>query len=114
MARLRTGWRKDDGRKLWSRLPAAIFARSAVLFGLILFGGKVGVLPLLGMTVAGIIAVANLAPLWGRNLRRTPLPTWGMVIAHFGVAVALARMAAESAFIKAAGGYGAGRDRHMR
>ena len=60
-------WRKDDGRKLWSRLPAAIFAGSAVLFGLILFGGKVGVLPLLGMTVAGIVAVASLEPLWGRD-----------------------------------------------
>ncbi len=36
----------------------------------------------------------------GRNLRRTPLPTWGMVIAHFGVAVCLAGMGAESAFIK--------------
>ncbi len=93
-------WRKDDGKKLWSRLPAAAFAGAAVLFGLVLFGGKVGVLPLLGMTVAGVVAVASLAPLWKRNLRRTPLPTWGMVIAHFGVAVALAGMAAESAFIK--------------
>ncbi|MBN8844020.1 MAG: heme lyase CcmF/NrfE family subunit [Sphingomonadales bacterium] len=93
-------WRKDDGKKLWTRLPAAILAGAAVLFGLVLFGGKVGVLPLLGMTVAGIVAVASLAPLWKRNLRRTPLPTWGMVIAHFGVAVALAGMAAESAFIK--------------
>jgi cytochrome c-type biogenesis protein CcmF len=71
-----------------------------VLFALILFGGKVGILPLLGMTVAGVVAVASLAPLWGRNLRRTPLPTWGMVIAHFGVAVCLAGMGAESAFIK--------------
>src|SRR3546814_9893854 len=52
------------------------------------------------MTVAAIVAVASLAPLWKRNLRRVPLPTWGMVIAHFGVAVALAGMAAESAFIK--------------
>lgn len=93
-------WRKDDGRKLWTRLPVAIFAGAVVLFGLVLFGGKVGVLPLLGMTVAGVVAVASLAPLWKRNLRRTPLPTWGMVIAHFGVAVALAGMAAESAFIK--------------
>ena len=93
-------WRKDDGKKLWSRLPAAAFAGAAVLFGLVLFGGKVGVLPLLGMTVAGVVAVASIAPLWKRNLRRTPLPTWGMVIAHFGVAVALAGMAAESAFIK--------------
>jgi len=93
-------WRKDDGKKLWSRLPVALLAAMIVLFGLILFGGKVGVLPLLGMTVAGLVAVASLAPLWGRNLRRTPLPTWGMVIAHFGVAVALAGMGAESAFIK--------------
>jgi cytochrome c-type biogenesis protein CcmF len=60
----------------------------------------VGVLPLLGMVVAAIVAVASLAPLWGRNLRRTPLPTWGMVTAHFGVAVCLAGMGAESAFIK--------------
>ena len=94
------GWRKDDGKRLWSRLPLAIFAGAVVLFGLVLFGGKVGILPLLGMTVAGVVAVASLAPLWGRNLRRTPLPTWGMVTAHFGVAVCLAGMGAESAFIK--------------
>ena len=93
-------WRRDDGRTLWSRLPLALFAGAAVLFGLILFGGSVGVLPLLGMTVAAIVAVASLAPLWKRNLRRTPLPVWGMVVANFGVAVALAGMAAESAFIK--------------
>jgi cytochrome c-type biogenesis protein CcmF len=42
--------------------------------------------------------VASLAPLWKRNLRRTPLFTWGMVIAHLGVAVALAGMASDSAF----------------
>ncbi|MDZ3831247.1 MAG: heme lyase CcmF/NrfE family subunit [Sphingopyxis sp.] len=93
-------WRKDDGRKLWARLPLALLAGGGVLFGLVLFGGKVGLLPLLGMTVAGVVGVASLAPLWGRNLRRTPLPTWGMVIAHFGVAVTLAGMGAESAFIK--------------
>src|SRR3546814_2326932 len=52
------------------------------------------------MTVAAVVAIASLAPLWKRKLRRVPLPTWGMVIAHFGVAVALAGMAAESAFIK--------------
>ena len=93
-------WRKDDGKKLWSRLPLAVFAGALVLVLLVIFGGTVGILPLLGMTVAGVVAVASLAPLWGRNLRRTPLPTWGMVIAHFGVAVTLAGMGAESAFIK--------------
>ena len=55
--------------------------------------------------------MASLAPLWKRNLRRTPLFTWGMVIAHLGVAVALAGMAAESAFTReTAGRRAAGRD----
>ena len=55
---------------------------------------------MLGMALAAGVAIASLAPLWGRNLRRTPLSTYGMVVAHFGVAVCLAGMAAESAFIK--------------
>jgi len=37
-------------------------------------------------------------PLRGRSLRRLPLPVWGMVLAHFGAAVALFGMAADSAF----------------
>ena len=37
-------------------------------------------------------------PLVGRSLRRTPLATWGMAIAHFGVAVSLAGMAIDSSF----------------
>ena len=42
--------------------------------------------------------MASLLPLRGRSLRRTPLPVWGMVLAHFGVAVALFGMGSESAF----------------
>jgi cytochrome c-type biogenesis protein CcmF len=56
------------------------------------------VLPFIGLALAGGLAVASLLPLRGRNLRRTPLATWGMVAAHLGVAVALAGMASESAF----------------
>jgi cytochrome c-type biogenesis protein CcmF len=41
-----------------------------------------------------------LAPLWGRDLRRTPLFTWGMVVAHLGIAVSLAGMACDAAFTK--------------
>jgi cytochrome c-type biogenesis protein CcmF len=93
-------WRRDDGKKLWSRLPLGLLAGAVILFGLVLFGGSIGILPLLGMTVAAFVAVLSLVPLWGRNLRRTPLPTWGMVVAHFGVAVCLAGMGAETAFIK--------------
>jgi len=43
-------------------------------------------------------ARASLLPLRGRNLRRTRLPVWGMVLAHFGIAVTLFGMASDSAF----------------
>src|SRR3546814_3750496 len=33
-------WRRDDGKRLWSRLPLAVLAGALVLFGLILFGGR--------------------------------------------------------------------------
>ena len=85
------------GKRLWSRLPVAVgrsvvWCCSSSLEGRHIAAARYG--------LAAIVAVASLAPLWGRNLRRTPLPTWGMVTAHFGVAVALAGMGAESAFIK--------------
>jgi cytochrome c-type biogenesis protein CcmF len=44
--------------------------------------------------------VAAWLPLRGRKLLRTPLPVFGMVIAHFGIAVSVFGMAAESGFSK--------------
>ena len=67
---------------------------------LYVFGGPVSVLPLLGITLAAGLAVASVAPLWGRNPLRAPLFTWGMVVAHLGVAVSLAGMASNAAFTK--------------
>ncbi|MBA4748485.1 MAG: heme lyase CcmF/NrfE family subunit [Sphingopyxis sp.] len=93
-------WRRDDGAVLKARLPVMVAAAMLVLAGLIVFGGSVGILPLLGMVVAAFVAVGAIAPLWGRNLRRTPLTIWGMVIAHLGIAVGLTGMAAERAFIQ--------------
>jgi cytochrome c-type biogenesis protein CcmF len=93
-------WRRDDGRTLLSRLPIMVAAAMLVVAGLVVFGGKIGVLPFLGMAAAAFVAVGSLAPLWKRNLRRTPMTVYGMVLAHLGVAVGLAGMAAESAFIK--------------
>jgi cytochrome c-type biogenesis protein CcmF len=58
----------------------------------------VGWLPALGLAAAAAVALASLAPLWRRNLLRTPLFTYGMVLAHLGCAVSLAGMASESAF----------------
>jgi cytochrome c-type biogenesis protein CcmF len=62
------------------------------------FFGQFPLLPLLGLGLAAALAVAALLPLRGRNVMRMPLSTWGMVIAHFGVAVSLFGMACEGAF----------------
>ena len=66
----------------------------------ILLAPGIRILPLLGLVAAAGVGLASLAPLWGRNLRRTPLYIWGMVIAHLGIAVSIAGMASESAFTK--------------
>jgi len=91
-------WRRDDLSKLAGRIAIPALLGAAILLGLVLLAPDIGILPLLGLTIAIAVGAASLAPLWGRTLRRTPLFTWGMVISHFGIAVALAGMASESAF----------------
>jgi branched-chain amino acid transport system permease protein len=81
--------------------PASSFSLnwgvSALAITVILAPG-IGVLPRFGFVVAAFLAAASLLPLIDRNPFRAPLATWGMVIAHFGIAVALAGMAANAAF----------------
>ncbi len=91
-------WRSDRAKSLLDRMAPALFAGGAALLLLALFGGTMGILPLLGLLVAAIVAVASLSPLWKRKLGRTPLFTFGMVLAHFGCAVSIAGMACDSAF----------------
>ena len=67
---------------------------------MVLLAPDIRLLPLLGLVVAAGVGVGSVAPLWKRNLRRTPLFIWGMVTAHLGIAVALAGMASESAFTR--------------
>lgn len=93
-------WRRDDIRIALRRAAVPIVVTILVLVVTIALAPGIGVLPILGLTLAAGVAVASFAPLWRRNLRRTPLFTWGMVVAHFGIAVALAGMASESAFTK--------------
>ena len=93
-------WRKDDGSRVKRWAPALVMLAALVIAALAFFAPGMNILPMLGLAVAVAIGVASFLPLKGRNLRRTPLPVWGMVIAHFGVAVAMAGMAAESAFIR--------------
>ena len=91
-------WRRDDlavvAERLFMPLAAALF----LFAGLFVLGGGIGWMPLIGLALAGGLAAASVAPLWKRNLRRTPLTVWGMVAAHLGIAVSLAGMACDSAF----------------
>jgi cytochrome c-type biogenesis protein CcmF len=93
-------WRRDRLGSLPVRIVVPALLSVATLVALTLFAPGISVLPLLGLTLAPGVAAASVAPLWGRNLRRTPLFIYGMVTAHLGIAVSLAGMAAESAFIQ--------------
>jgi cytochrome c-type biogenesis protein CcmF len=93
-------WRRDDAQALLGRMTAPIAVAVLGMAGVFVFAPDAGVLPILGLGLAFGVAVASVAPLWKRDLKRTPLFTYGMVIAHLGVAVSLAGMASESAFTK--------------
>lgn len=92
-------WRYDEGRKLVRRLAVPVAVAACVVAALFLFAGPIPPLPFLGLVAAAAVGVASLAPLWKRNLRRTPLFTWGMVLAHLGCAISIAGMASDSAFV---------------
>ena len=93
-------WRRDELRTLASRIVLPLLLTGLALFAVMQLAPGIPILPLLGLTFAAGVAAASIAPLWKRNLRRTPLFTWGMVLAHLGVAVSVAGMASESAFTK--------------
>jgi len=89
-------WRRDS----LARIKWQIAVPAALLVGTLLWAASrsVGVLPALGLALAAALAVASLLPLKGRKLRQVKLPLWGMVTAHFGIAVALLGMASDAAF----------------
>ncbi|MEM7779829.1 MAG: heme lyase CcmF/NrfE family subunit [Pseudomonadota bacterium] len=90
-------WKDDTPKRIQFELSMLAAIVIAVV-ALVAFFGDYNVLPLLGLALAVALAVGSLLPLRGRNLRRVPTATWGMVLAHFGVAVSLFGMASESAF----------------
>jgi cytochrome c-type biogenesis protein CcmF len=90
-------WRRDEPGALIARLTWPIGASCFAAAGLVVFA-DIGLLPFLGLSLAAGLAVASVIPLTGRPVRRIPLFTWGMVVAHLGIAVSLAGMACDSAF----------------
>jgi cytochrome c-type biogenesis protein CcmF len=91
------GWRRERRPVLGQLKIPALLAVTALAITIIVAPGMT-ILPRLGLTVAAFLASASILPLVGRNPFRAPLATWGMVIAHFGIAVALAGMAMNGAF----------------
>ncbi len=90
-------WRRERRPVLKRlRIPALLGATALVIT--IILAPDIAILPRLGFTVAAFLVAAAILPLVGRNPLRAPLATWGMVVAHFGIAVALAGMAANDAF----------------
>ena len=92
-------WRRDDRPNLRRvALPAVVTV--VALAASFVLARDMTTLARLGLAFAAGLAIASVLPLVGRKLRRTPLTVWGMVVAHLGVAVALAGMACDSAFTR--------------
>ena len=90
-------WRRDDFARIIKPVALALAIAITVLVRVAIWN-DIGILPMLGLALAAGLAIASWAPMLKRSLRRTPLAVWGMCVAHFGVAVALFGMAADSAF----------------
>ncbi len=91
-------WRRDSMMRIGRLVAIPAVLTALVLAGATVLAPGIGVLPMLGLCLSVGLGIASLLPLLGRSLRRTPLATWGMVLGHFGLAVALFGMACESAF----------------
>jgi len=91
-------WRKDKWAALGGKMLLPLAAAITVVVIMMVVMPGTHIVPLLGLAAAAGLAVASMVPLLGRNLRRTPLHIYGMVISHFGVAVCIAGMASDTAF----------------
>src|SRR5690348_7396558 len=90
-------WRRE-GRPILKQLQVPALLGTAGLVITIIVAPSMHILPRLGFMVATYLLGASILPLVRRNPLRAPLATWGMVVAHFGIAVALLGMAANAAF----------------
>ncbi len=90
-------WRRER-RPILVKLRVPVLLGIAALAMTIILAPRMAILPRLGFSVAAYLCAASIVPLIGRNPLRTPIATWGMVVAHFGVGIALVGMASNAAF----------------
>lgn len=91
-------WRKDMLSRISKMVILSAFIGIAIIIIMLLIAPDVPIFSSIAIALSAALAFASFMPLKGRNLRRTPLPIYGMVIAHFGIAVTAFGMAAESGF----------------
>ena len=88
-------WRRESGERLRRLIIPALLGLGAFIILLIAVPQE-GLLAKVGFGFAIALFPASFLPLLGRKLRRTPLTTYAMVLAHFGVATAVAGMSISS------------------
>ena len=91
-------WRRDDGARLKPLVGVPAIIGVAVAGMLAFLHSEAGLFPILGLGLSTTLMITSFLPLWGRKLRRTPIPIYGMVIAHFGIALSIFGMASEAGF----------------
>ncbi|WP_426267314.1 heme lyase CcmF/NrfE family subunit [Sphingomonas sp. LHG3443-2] len=91
-------WRRDTRPNLRRIAVPAIV--TVVALALTFVVPAMNWLPRLGLAFAAGLATASFLPLAGRELRRTPLAIWGMVISHLGIAVAMIGAASDASLTR--------------
>ena len=92
-------WRRHEA-PIAKWVAPSLLTGAAALIATIVLAPDISLLSRLGLAAGVALIPASLLPLAGRSLRRTPLATWGMAIAHLGVAVSVIGMASDSAFTR--------------
>jgi cytochrome c-type biogenesis protein CcmF len=90
-------WRQEKRPVLRKLALPALFAATALVIAFLALP-QATILAKFGLALAAGLIPAAVLPLIGRSPLRTPLTIWGMAIAHLGAGVAVAGMAADSAF----------------
>jgi cytochrome c-type biogenesis protein CcmF len=91
-------WRRDSGARVGARIIVPVSIAVATGFGVALLHPHAGLFPILAIALSAGLAIASFLPLIGRKLRRTPIAIFGMILAHFGLAVSIFGMASEAGF----------------
>ena len=92
-------WRRHRA-PLAKWVAPSLLAGAAALLATLILAPDISLLSRLGLAAGVALIPASLMPLAGRSLRRTPLATWGMALAHLGVAVSVIGMASDAAFTR--------------